>query len=117
VISSVQPIKESLATEEDKNKPRSSSQQRADSEPRASAKVVDMKQKARPKKPTELGRMPAPVQDQLVLKNHRREQSANATAGRTTKDNGWGDVRDERRTESYERPAIDEEYEIVASKA
>jgi hypothetical protein len=57
----VQPIKESLATEEDKNKPRSSSQQRADSEPRASAKIVEMKQKARPKKPTELGRMPAPV--------------------------------------------------------
>jgi hypothetical protein len=66
------------------------------------------------KKPTETGRMPAPVQDPLVLKNHRREQSANATAGRTT--NGWGDVRDERRTESYERPAIDEEYAIVASK-
>ena len=53
-----------------------------------------------------------------MLKNHRREQSANATAGRQTKDpNGWGDVRDDRRTESYERPAIDEEYEIVASKA
>lgn len=52
------------------------------------------------------------------MKNHRREQSANATAGRPTKDpNGWGDVRDDRRTESYERPAIDEDYEIVASKA
>ena len=51
-----------------------------------------------------------------MLKNHRREQSANATAGRHNKNNGWGDVRDERRTESYERPAIDEDYEIVASK-
>lgn len=101
-----------MAIETDKQ--RSSSSQRADSEPRGSVKAVDMKQKARTKKPAEIGRMPAPVQDQLVLKNHRREQSANATAGRTNKD--WSDVRDERRTESYERPAIDEEYEIVASK-
>ena len=61
--------------------------------------------------------MPAPVQDPLVLKNHRREQSATATAGRHKDSSGWGDVRDERRTESYERPAIDEDYAIVVSKA
>ena len=58
------------------------------------------------------------MQDQLVLKNHRREQSANATAGRHNKNGDWGnDVGDERRTESYERPASTDDYEIVTSKA
>lgn len=56
------------------------------------------------------------MQDQLVLKNHRREQSANATAGRHNKNGAWGDVHDERRTESYERPAETDDYEIVISK-
>ena len=49
-----------------------------------------------------------------MLKNHRREQSANATAGRTH--GAWGHVEDERRTESYERPAVIDDYEIVVSK-
>ena len=61
--------------------------------------------------------MKAPVEDQLVLKNHRREQSANATAGsRVNRNTDWGDVKDERRVESYERAPLGEEYEIVASK-
>jgi hypothetical protein len=29
----------------------------------------------------------------------------------------WGDVHDERRVESYERPQANDEYEIVVSKA
>jgi hypothetical protein len=59
----------------------------------------------------------AAVEDQLVLKNHRREQSANATASRPNKHNAnsWGD--DERRTESYHRPAHNEDYEMIGSKA
>ena len=61
-------------------------------------------------------RLKAPVKDQLVLKNHRREQSANATAGRTNRNGDWGDVQDERRVESYERPTMADEYEIVTSK-
>ena len=52
-----------------------------------------------------------------MLKNHRREQSANATAGRHNRHADWGSVEDERRTESYGRPApASEEYEIVISK-
>ena len=65
----------------------------------------------------EAERLKAPVQDQLVLKNHRREQSANATAGRHNRNGDWGNVEDERRTESYSRPAPpSDEYEIVISK-
>jgi hypothetical protein len=52
-----------------------------------------------------------------VLKNHRREQSANATAGRHNRNGDWGRVGDERRTGSYERPAATDEYEILVSKA
>jgi hypothetical protein len=53
----------------------------------------------------------------LVLKNHRREQSANATAGRHNRNAEWGNFEDERRTESYGRPAPQtDEYEIVISK-
>ena len=37
-------------------------------------------------------RLKAPVKDPLVLKNHRREQSANATAGRTNRNGDWGNV-------------------------
>ena len=66
--------------------------------------------------PKEKDRLTAPVQDQLVLKNHRREQSANATAGRHNKNATWGQVEDERRTGSYERPAMADDYEIVISK-
>ena len=65
----------------------------------------------------EAERLKAPVQDQLVMKNHRREQSANATGGRHNRNGDWGNVEDERRTESYGRPApASEEYEIVISK-
>ena len=58
-------------------------------------------------------RFKAPVQDQLVLKNHRREQSANATAGRHNRNGDWGNVADERRTESHERPGVADDYEII----
>lgn len=58
-------------------------------------------------------RFKAPVQDQLVLKNHRREQSANATAGRHNRNGDWGNVADERRTESQERPGAADDYEII----
>ena len=74
--------------------------------------------KLRNKKGNEIenDRLKAPVKDQLVLKNHRREQSANATAGRTNRNGDWGDVQDERRVESYERPTMADDYEIVTSK-
>ena len=61
-------------------------------------------------------RLKAPVKDQLVLKNHRREQSANATAGRNNRNGDWGHVEDERRVESYERAPVSDDYEIVVSK-
>ena len=61
-------------------------------------------------------RLKAPVQDQLVLKNHRREQSANATAGRHNRNGDWGSVEDERRTESQVRAGLADDYEIVISK-
>ena len=61
-------------------------------------------------------RLKAPVQDQLVLKNHRREQSANATAGRHNRNGDWGSVEDERRTESQVRAGLTDDYEIVISK-
>lgn len=49
------------------------------------------------------------MQDVLVLKNHRREQSANATAGRT-QNNEWGSEEDIRRGASYEKPNKNDEY-------
>ena len=36
----------------------------------------------------------------MVVKNHRREQSANATAGRHNRNSDWGNAEDERRSES-----------------
>ena len=74
--------------------------------------------KMRNKKGNEIenDRFKAPVKDQLVLKNHRREQSANATAGRTNRNGDWGNVEDERRVESYERAPVGDDYEIVVSK-
>ena len=49
-----------------------------------------------------------------MLKNHRREQSANATAGRNKAPNSWGDEAiEERRGASYERADRSEEYKIV----
>lgn len=57
----------------------------------------------------------APVHDQLVKKNHRREQSANATAGRRDKNGHWGspDAEDIRRVGSCERPQKDDDYTIM----
>ena len=67
-------------------------------------------------KAIEEDRFKAPVQDQLVIKNHRREQSANATAGRHNRNGDWGNVADERRTESHDRAATSDDYEILISK-
>ena len=51
----------------------------------------------------------APIQDMLVLKNHRREQSANATANRYNKNDHWGapDAEDIRRADSCDRAEVD----------
>ena len=51
----------------------------------------------------------------LVQKNHRREQSATATAGRHNKNDHWGDTTDERRVGSCERAS--EEYQIMGGSS
>jgi len=50
-----------------------------------------------------------------VQKNHRREQSANATANRYSKNDHWGAYDDFRRIESCERADQDQEYQILGS--
>jgi hypothetical protein len=57
------------------------------------------------------------VHDPLVKQNHRREQSANATAGRNKGYEHWNshDEDEKRRVGSCERAPQNEDYQILGS--
>jgi hypothetical protein len=58
----------------------------------------------------------APIHDPLVQKNHRREQSANATAGGREK-GCWGDNNDDaRKAGSCERAEKDQDYQMIGTQ-
>lgn len=57
----------------------------------------------------------APIHDALVQKNHRREQSANATAGGREK-GCWGENNDDaRKAGSCERAEKDQDYQMIGA--